>query len=610
MNDLSTRLIMRQLLTLLLLTGTLISCTDGNEVRLTQNSQPLSRIVIPDPPSDIEKHSAAVLQKYLREISGAELPIVSDQTAAKRNDIYLGKVNREEINSIDFEKLEEDGFVIQTQNKHLLIAGGTEKGTLYGVYHFLEKHLGCRKYTSKVSFVPRMNSIAVQNIDDEEIPVFKFRTVYYLDAFNQSFREWHGLDSNGTLGTESDWGSWCHTMGSLVPPEKYLDSHPEFYSMRKGQRTGELFHNNRSEVCFTHEGVLTATCENLAARIEKNPSPKYWSVSQMDNAEYCTCPNCQKAYEEQGSTMGTILPFVNKVAQQFPEKTISTLAYWYSTRPPKHIKPEQNVNIMLCNINSPRHIPIQEGDSTFSSDLEAWAHIHDNMIIWDYVVQFANLLAPFPNLRTLQPNLQYLNQNGVVAMFEQANRDVGGEFCELKAYLFSKLLWDPYQDMDAIMEDFLNGYYGAAGKHVRQYIDLMHNSLEENEGRLSIFGSPWDNRETFLTEELISTYYQILDKGMEAVKDDPELVFRVRTVKNQLNYAVLDIAKREVEGKRGAIMIQDGKKVVRPEIEKTLEEFLNVCQLYGVTRVHEWHTPPREYVQKYREFLTENTDIL
>ncbi|HSH18929.1 MAG TPA: DUF4838 domain-containing protein [Draconibacterium sp.] len=600
---------MKKLIGLIIVTGILLSACSSDEVKITRNSKAVSRIVISENPTEIERYSAKVLQKYLYQISGAELKIVSDVNSAKKNDIQLGKVDRKETSSIDFDKLEEDGFVIQTHNKHLIIAGGSEKGTLYGVYSFLEKHLGCRKYTSRVSFIPRINSISVQNIIDEEIPVFKFREVYYRDAFNQSYREWHGLDSNGFLGTESDWGSWCHTMGSLVPPEKYAKSNADFYSMRNGKRTGDLFHNNRSDICFSNEGALDATCASLTKLIEKNPAPKYWSVSQMDNAEYCTCPKCQKAYDEQGSTMGTILPFVNEVAKRFPDKTISTLSYWYSTRPPKNIKPEKNVNIMLCNIGSPRHIPIEEGDSTFCSDLEEWAKIHDNIILWDYVIQFANLLAPFPNLRTLQPNLQYLNKNGVVAMFEQANRDVGGEFCELKAYLFSKLLWDPYQDMEPIIDDFVTGYYGAAAKYVREYIDLMHDALENNNGRLSIFGSPWDNRETFLSEELIQKYYGLLEKGMEVVADDPDLVFRVRTVKNQIDYAVLDIAKREVDGERGAIMVKDGKRIVKPEIEDTLAEFLNVCELYGVTRVHEWHTPPREYVAKYRDFLKENTDL-
>jgi len=153
---------------------------------------------------------------------------------------------------------------------------------------------------------------------------------------------------------------------------------------------------------------------------------------------------------------------------------------------------------------------------------------------------------------------------------------------------------------------------------------------------------------------LIEKYNELLDKGMEEVADYPDLVFRVRTVKNQINYAILDIAKKEVDGERGAIMVKDGKRIIKPEypdlvfrvrtvknqincaildiakkevdgergaimvkdgkriikpeIEETLAEFLNVCELYGVTRVHEWHTPPREFVTKYRDFLKEKTD--
>ncbi len=593
----------------LLLIFTLLVGCNNTQVKITKNSTPISRIVIPENPTKTESYSAKTLQKYLKEISGAGLEIISDSKKLRKNDILLGKVKSELLEHIDYEKLEEDGFIIQTQSNRLFIIGGSDKGTLYGVYSFLEKHLGYRKYTSKVSHIPRINSIVVKNISDEEIPVFKFREVYYRDAFNQSFREWHALDSNGFLGTESDWGSWCHTIGSLVPPNKYAESNPEYYSMRSGKRSGQLFHDNQSDICFSSKGALEVACKNLKKEISKNPTPKYWSVSQMDNAAYCTCPTCTKAYEEEGAQMGTILPFVNEVVRQFPDKTISTLSYWYSTRPPKNIKPEGNVNIMLCNIGSPRHIPIEKGDSTFCSDLTAWAKIHDNIMLWDYVIQFANLLAPFPNLRTIQPNLQYLNKNQVVAMFEQANRDVGGEFCELKAYLFSKLLWNPYQDLDPIIDDFLNGYYGAAGKYIREYIDLMHDSMEKTNAQLSIFGSPWDNRETFLTNELIEEYYKILNNAMVAVTDDPDLLLRVRAVKNQIDYAVLDIAKKEIDGDRGAITVKEKKRIVKPEIEETLSEFLNVCELNGVTRVHEWHTPPREYVSKYKEFIKENTDL-
>ena len=62
-------------------------------------------------------------------------------------------------------------------------------------------------------------------------------------------------------------------------------------------------------------------------------------------------------------------------------------------------------------------------------------------------------------------------------MFEQGNREVGGEFAELRTYLISKLLWDPYANVDTLINDFLNGYYGAAGKYIRQYIDMMREAL-------------------------------------------------------------------------------------------------------------------------------------
>ena len=577
-------------------------------VRICKNGKAVSRIVIPANPTEVEKHASVVLQNYLHQITGAGFEIVGDDTRARKNDIQIGQVNRPELAEVDLAELEEDGYMISTQNGRLSIAGGSEKGTLYGVYGFLEKYLGCRKYTSKVSVVPAQFNISLSHIYDKEIPVFKFREVYYRDAFQPEYMEWHGLDNHGSYNLEGDWGNWCHTTHSLVPPEKYCASNPELYSMIDGERLCSAEEHNVGDICFSSEAAFDIAYESLKTFIDDRPELTYWSVSQMDNAQYCRCPECQKAYEESGSTQGSILPFVNKMARKFPDKTISTLSYWYSTRPPKGIPVEKNVNIMLCNIGSPRHIPIEEGDSAFCADLQAWHQIHDNFLIWDYTIQFANLIAPFPNLRTLQPNLQYLQRNGVIAMFEQANRDAGGEFCELKAYILAKLLWDPYQDLDPIIDDFLNGYYGAAGAFIREYIELMHDTMEETGASLSIFGRPWDNRDTFLSEEMIERYYSILDRAEEAVSNYPDLRFRVKTVRMQIDYAVLDIAKGEVTGRRGAIAEEAGKRIPKREIQALLHAFVSMCDLSGVTRIHEWHTPPREFLKVYTEFLSEHSD--
>ena len=106
------------------------------------------------------------------------------------------------------EELEEDGFVVLTQKGRLSITGGSEKGTLYGVYYFLEEYLGCRKYSSKVSVVPAQFNISVNSINDKEIPVFKFREVLYRDVYQPEYMAWHGLDNHGSYNLEGDWGNW------------------------------------------------------------------------------------------------------------------------------------------------------------------------------------------------------------------------------------------------------------------------------------------------------------------------------------------------------------------------------------------------------------------
>src|SRR3546814_4483113 len=66
-------------------------------------------------------------------------------------------------------------------------------------------------------------------------------------------------------------------------------------------------------------------------------------------------------------------------------------------------------------------------------DVQEWGKIAKDIIVWDYVIQFNHLVSPFPNLHVLQPNIQFFATNGVSAMFEQGNSEVGGEFAELRS---------------------------------------------------------------------------------------------------------------------------------------------------------------------------------
>ena len=123
------------------------------ELVLAQNGRSDYRIVVAEDASPSTRHGANELQKYLKQMTGAVLPIASDQAPLESHEIVLGNnAHLEKIRvEIEFTSLGREGYVIRTVGNHLVIAGGDLRGNMYGVYGLLEDHLGCRWFTPSVS---------------------------------------------------------------------------------------------------------------------------------------------------------------------------------------------------------------------------------------------------------------------------------------------------------------------------------------------------------------------------------------------------------------------------------------------------------------------------
>ncbi len=619
--------------TFLLFTTVLLSSlflpSQAQDFVLVKDGVPKSRIVIPAKATVEEIQAAKILQDYIQRMSGAFLPVVDDNMKQAKGEILIGNIGRPQISQVPRGKLGDDGFFIKNNSESLIIAGGSQKAVIYGVYTFLDKYLGCRKYSADVTYVPKKKTIVAKSINDTQVPAFNYREVFYSHAHDAEYQLWHKLDSHTGPGP-SEWGSWVHTFGSLLSPKEYGEAHPEYFAYYDGKRHAGSVPSwdgkgmqPESQPCLSNPEVLEVVCKNLQAAIDKNPTALYWSVSQNDNVHYCQCDKCaaldakyaafspeEKMYSTHGGSkypalgMGSIMTFINQVAARFPDKIISTLAYQYSRVPPKDIVPAKNVNIMLCSIESARNKTMEKGDTSFSSDLRGWGTLTNNIIIWDYVIRFSNLFAPFPNLRILQPNLQFMRDNGVSALFEQGNTQIGGEFSALRAYLIDKLLWNPEINIDETMQDFLTGYYGNASKKIKEYIDLIHNNnMEHSDYKMSIFGKPIEEKDSFLSDSLITVYNKIFDDAEKSVAGSPEVLERVKTARLPVYYAMLEIAKAEKTGKRGAFLTKDGGLVPNPEIVTVLYDFVYQCIKDKVTRISEWKTTPVEYLGEYLAFL-------
>ena len=573
----------------------LIFLLAGCKSKLMINGHSGYQIVIPDQADTLEVFAAEQLRHYLSEMSKTEIPVINENSFTGDNAIYIGKTNFAKSLAVDFGQLEGDGYAFKWSGYDLAIAGGYGKGTLYGVYDFLEL-AGFRKYTSTCTVIPGGNSISIPGNDTVVIPKVKYRTTSYRDTRDPGYMNWHKLSSQ-----RETWGSFVHTFFNLMPPEKYFKDHPEYYALRDGQRLP-------TQLCLSNPAVADTLIRNLRKQMDKRPHLKYWSVSQADNNMSCQCPGCIELNRKYGGdrnrNSGAMIYFVNKVAKAFPDKMISTLAYWYTREAPDNIRPEPNVNIMLCNIESERHLPVPETDPAFANDLRNWGRLAEDIIIWDYNIQFSNLVSPFPNLHTISPNLQFFTGNNVNAFFMQANGNYWGEMAELRAYLISKLLWNPEADADAIIDDFVNGYYGNAGPYIRQYIDTMRYALIESGHHLGIFGSPEEARETYLSFEMMQEYERLFDEAEKEVKNDPELLRRVRIARQPIIYARLQIGRTEVDTPRSFFKHDSNGKVIADNSFITLlGQFVERCKDQGVNLLRERSIPPDQYMESHLRIL-------
>lgn len=558
----------------------------------------LYQIVVPDQATSVEQETADKLQHYVAQLTHQDLPQRKEAEYRGGAAFFIGRTRYAKSRGVNFKELEEDGFALYPAGKGLILAGGAGKGTLYAVYGLLELW-GFRMYTSKAIAIPDGSSVSIPNNPVVVIPAVRYRTTSYGDTNDPGYTNWHRLSSR------DDWGLFVHTFNTLVPPEQYGTAHPEYFSLINGTRLPG------TQLCLSNPEVLNILMANLKKLMAAKPNAGYWSVSQNDNDQYCRCGPCTQLNAKYGGVpSGSILYFVNQVARAFPEKTISTLAYWYSRSAPRNIQAERNVNIMLCNIESLRQGPVYETDPAFSRDLIAWGEISGNILIWDYNIQFSNMVSPFPNLHTIKPNIKFYVDHHVNSLFMQANPQPDGEMAGLRAYLITSLMWNPGLDDGALMHEFLTGYYGAAGEFIHQYIDRMRESLLSSGFKLNIFGSPEDAKDAYLSAAMMQVYRSLFDKAEKAVANNPLLLTRVKFARLPILYAEIQIGRNEVDTPRSMFAhTPDGKVYAKPEFKSLIHEFVSGCKQDGILRVRERTTSPDDYQASYDRIFSKMEEM-
>ena len=574
-----------------------------SQIRIVENGKPAGRILVGgNAPSSVfallgqdrvqgasgtfvygeEEHEAAELMAdFAKRLSGAELEILDSAPKTRKGDIVF-------LGTSETSGLTEDAFGIYASDGRIYVVSGGGHGSVYAVVTLLENYFGVRYYAADALDYSRQESLVLpSDLNLTETPTFRYRQIqsYSISmAISPLFKTWLRIEQPAEVFAGN---LWVHTFNRILPASRYGKEHPEYYSFINGERRP----GRASQWCLTNPEVLEAACAAIDSIFKANPDMKMMSVSQNDgNNTYCQCPECMKVIEREGTVSGLYVEFLNKIAERFPDKEFSTLAYLFTMNPPAHVKPLPNVNIMLCDIDCDREVPLTDNASGqyFMKALEGWSAISDNIFVWDYGINFDNMVAPFPNFHIIQPNIRTFRDHHATMHFSQIAASLGTDLSEMRSYVVAKLMWNADADIDSLMREFTDGYYGEAGKYIYQYERMLEGALLASGNRLWIYDSPVSHKDGMLNAACRKRYNELFDAAEAAVADQPEYLARVRRSRLPLQYSELEIAR--AEGCRNP-----GK------IRQELDLFEARTAEFGIPTLNERNNSPAEYCKLFRD---------
>jgi hypothetical protein len=486
-------------------------------------------IVVNPTATAAEMFAARQLAASLQQITGAAFELrTNSESPARAIIVGPGTAASASFREVPWAQLGEEELIIRTAGDRVLLAGGRPRGTLYAVSRFLQDACGVRWWTPWASRIPRQPSLRVADLSVRAKPAFEYRDPYVRCAFDADW-SWHNC-CNGQLSllTPEQGGYvyykyFVHTFYKLVPPEKYFAEHPEWFSLANGRRTAD-----HAQLCLSNPELRDFVVQRVKEALREGPPAQIISVSQNDCFNPCQCAQCKALDEVEGSPAGSVLAFVNYIAEkiepEFPHVAVDTLAYEYTRKPPRAVRPRANVIVRLCSIECDFREPLDSpANAAFAADIRGWEQRADRLYIWDYVTDFAHYLQPFPDWFTLGPNLRFFQAHHVRGVFEEgAYESFGGEMGELRAWLLAQLLWNPQQDDQALSQEFLDGYYGAAAKPLARYLNLMQKA---SQGYNLTIGAPTDA--PFLRFEPLAQAEALWQEAERSVADNDELLARV-----------------------------------------------------------------------------------
>lgn len=509
-------------------------------------------VVVSSRATETELFAAEEFINFTQQVTGVQLELKTDNQVSfseTEKVVCIGNTRLLKFTDYEVDKtaLNTDGFIIKNFGEMIFICGAVDRGTLYGVYEFLERYLGVKFLTFDTTYVPQKSDVQVEKtLNITEVPDFEIRDYYSQTTKDPLFAARMRMESV-VGGAERYGGSFMDLFydWQFHNTISYVKSSPVW------QEHDEWFTTDGKMVCYTNgitdadkldesveESAVKAVIEKLKQNIlDSAPSEKYFMIGQEDLVAPCTCSRCQASALRNTKT-GTMIVWMNVICEAIeewakvtvPEKEyyICCFAYsWSQSAPVKvdpttqkyvavneNVVPHEDLYVMYAPITICYYHTINDTSCSMNdqgrAQISGWGAITNRMLIWDYSCNYRNFLWYFPNTSVLKENLQLYKDTGVIYVRTQGPAfDKNSYQQQLLNYLLSKLMWNIDRDVYDLIHEFNKYYFAEGAEYMNEYIDLF----ERHFAMLNIHTELYENTPTFVAAE---TYpLEMLEKAID-----------------------------------------------------------------------------------------------
>ena len=497
------------------------------------NDISLYSIVVAESSEEPQIKAAELMQSWIRDAYGVEVPIITDAAEPADYEIIMGKTNREDAGLVTVDRTSEYDltYYANIQGSRLVIAGTVDaenrRGTLYAAYRVAEE-FGYSFLSDYYTLFDGKSHDIPTDLYITDAPGYQSRSVYWP-------RGWDEVYNN-----DSDYYPGCNLTHELA---MWLDPTLK-------DRLGDDAYRLPPCPCLTDEGNIQKIVDYVFNMIEKKPEAQSIWVVHPDNWNHCECDNCTALYEANGGYhSATMVALCNRICEEldkagYPDFKIMMAAYYYTLTPPTNMVCDDDVIVYYCPIRAciscaynDKTCPI---NASIASEIEGWHEICQTLCVWDYSTNFTHLTTPFPDFYNLCKNNNWFYENGVRGAFNNAVASSTADFGDLRAYLLSSLYMNPEmteEEYFARMDEFLEVFYGPGWKNVRKYIDLMEEWSSDH--HFTCNADPdetYDLKDFEANEDMLNALWD----EVEALADTEHQLKYIRRARLNCTYMILN----------------------------------------------------------------------